>query len=853
MANEYGGQGANAFVQGFQGGYSFVDKAQQASDEAKLREQKIKKSVTDNKLLDIAYDDVAGPSQAEQEVSQLRQQVEQQGKTIQATNSSSMRKDLNEATLPTNGQDRSKMVETLKARFKTNPDVYKALGIQNANTMGILNANDQKDRNWITGTLEQNGVTPESQGVAPDSPEWQDIVNKAIDGYPAMKADGAIVDLVGLSIGTGSASMANPEYNARMEQNLTELWGRVTRSADNVETALSTEPGEPMPTQVEVEQNQMISPVTGEEIGMNGQGATVKETTPMTEDPITITNLDRLKEKEGFRAKAYKDTEGYWTIGYGHKINPDEQHLMDANLGEEEATQLLAKDAKAHEEKFTTKEPWTTELAPKVQEALNDMAYNMGPNWMDKFPSVRKALQEGDHEKAAEVIKGSKYAKQVGKRADENVSMILSGAEQVGTAPEEGVSTYSAEPEVVKAVEQEIVKSGANGQPLNDMRMRKVYSLLGKNYPKDPNEPTAKMKNFEQLRGVVGDDKAFDAVFGDKNSKTLSRIGKTIRDAQDAYANGDKEAGDILMEGARKQANKSTASKYDYDEARKANKELDKLDTLTPEQQSDYDANLEVVQGYEKTTGEQNTEAKLAMGKEAYSLSSQHTNAVEEAISGRGKPLDAKGEGDLREAQRLMEKTEGEKVKTRDSKVIESMQANQLGANEIASALNRFKDGDLQHVEKGVIDNLVQYVETKLPTTEGISEDRKATIEANIKEGTALGYLQATLIKAMSGTAASDAEVQRLTKVMQGNNWDQPEALKVALKEFYDVLGRQQKTYRNQLEVSPYSGYKLSMVDKVEDGTEKPKGAVTVDSTVPQGYKKQHNTKTGEYRLVEVK
>jgi lysozyme len=52
-----------------------------------------------------------------------------------------------------------------------------------------------------------------------------------------------------------------------------------------------------------------------------------------------------ITQWEGFSPIAYKDVAGYWTIGYGHLILPNEQHLMAATLTKQEAMSLKKKDA----------------------------------------------------------------------------------------------------------------------------------------------------------------------------------------------------------------------------------------------------------------------------------------------------------------------------------------------------------------------------------------------------------------------------------------------------------------------------------------------------------------------------
>ena len=52
-----------------------------------------------------------------------------------------------------------------------------------------------------------------------------------------------------------------------------------------------------------------------------------------------------ITQWEGFRPTAYQDVAGYWTIGYGHLILPNEQHLRTATLTKEQALALKKKDA----------------------------------------------------------------------------------------------------------------------------------------------------------------------------------------------------------------------------------------------------------------------------------------------------------------------------------------------------------------------------------------------------------------------------------------------------------------------------------------------------------------------------
>ena len=61
---------------------------------------------------------------------------------------------------------------------------------------------------------------------------------------------------------------------------------------------------------------------------------------------IADSTLDYITKEEGFRNRAYRDSKGLLTIGVGHLIKPDEQHLVSATLTDEQVKELLKSDLK---------------------------------------------------------------------------------------------------------------------------------------------------------------------------------------------------------------------------------------------------------------------------------------------------------------------------------------------------------------------------------------------------------------------------------------------------------------------------------------------------------------------------
>ena len=59
---------------------------------------------------------------------------------------------------------------------------------------------------------------------------------------------------------------------------------------------------------------------------------------------IAKSTLDFIIKEEGARNKAYKDSKGLWTIGVGHLIKADEQHLINTTLTDAQVEDLLKSD-----------------------------------------------------------------------------------------------------------------------------------------------------------------------------------------------------------------------------------------------------------------------------------------------------------------------------------------------------------------------------------------------------------------------------------------------------------------------------------------------------------------------------
>jgi len=136
---------------------------------------------------------------------------------------------------------------------------------------------------------------------------------------------------------------------------------------------------------------------------------------------------ESIKRHEGFREKAYYDTVGVLTIGYGTNLvelantNPD-MLLRIAREGFDITEPLAAtlmhdlfEDSVLTAERFAG-DVWN-ELTERQRAVLIDMAYNLGATRLATFKNMRKHLRALEFNDVADHMLASKWAQQVGKRA----------------------------------------------------------------------------------------------------------------------------------------------------------------------------------------------------------------------------------------------------------------------------------------------------------------------------------------------------------------------------------------------------------------------------------------------------
>lgn len=120
---------------------------------------------------------------------------------------------------------------------------------------------------------------------------------------------------------------------------------------------------------------------------------------------------EQLLVDEGLRLKPYRCTAGKLTIGVG-------RNLEDKGISAAEALGLLDNDIGEFWKELTSLLPWVLTAPEAVQEVLLNMAFNLGVPGLLKFKETLRLLQSGGYSLAAQAMLDSKWAKQVGPRAE---------------------------------------------------------------------------------------------------------------------------------------------------------------------------------------------------------------------------------------------------------------------------------------------------------------------------------------------------------------------------------------------------------------------------------------------------
>jgi lysozyme len=139
-----------------------------------------------------------------------------------------------------------------------------------------------------------------------------------------------------------------------------------------------------------------------------------------------VTAEELIKRHEGLRLRPYRDSVGILTVGYGHNLEATGEPIP-AFITEQKAQEyFLADYAKAMNACMVTVPGFPT-LGDPRRGVMIDMAFNLGQAGLARFRKMLACIGRQDWPGAAREMIDSKWARQVGIRATENVFMMLTG------------------------------------------------------------------------------------------------------------------------------------------------------------------------------------------------------------------------------------------------------------------------------------------------------------------------------------------------------------------------------------------------------------------------------------------
>ena len=139
-----------------------------------------------------------------------------------------------------------------------------------------------------------------------------------------------------------------------------------------------------------------------------------------------------LRWHEGVRSDLYLCTAGKCTIGVGHNLEAkgskkEIEFYKNNRASNEQIEQWLTKDIQdvvSKLDKALGKETWYQNLSPNRKMVLVDMGFNLGTDGLLKFDRTLELMKNSNFEQAAEQMLKSKWAKQVGDRANRLAEIV---------------------------------------------------------------------------------------------------------------------------------------------------------------------------------------------------------------------------------------------------------------------------------------------------------------------------------------------------------------------------------------------------------------------------------------------
>ena len=136
-------------------------------------------------------------------------------------------------------------------------------------------------------------------------------------------------------------------------------------------------------------------------------------------------NVDKLREQlkidEGVKYEVYNDHLGYPTFGIGHLVTEQDQEYgkpVGTPVSEERVNAVFDNDVAIYMSEAKKVFPNLEQLPEEAQQVIVNMTFNMGAPRLAKFKKFIAGVNASDWNTAAVEMMDSRWAKQVGNRAE---------------------------------------------------------------------------------------------------------------------------------------------------------------------------------------------------------------------------------------------------------------------------------------------------------------------------------------------------------------------------------------------------------------------------------------------------
>ncbi len=148
---------------------------------------------------------------------------------------------------------------------------------------------------------------------------------------------------------------------------------------------------------------------------------------------MNLTKLEaQLALEEGNPPRTYLDSKGILTGGIGHNLIDEPEPGFDrigVIVPPEVCTRWFLNDIQDSIDDANRELPWWTDLNDVRQNALLNLLFNMGWSGLSTFKNTLKMFEIGDYRGAANGLRNSQYAREVGPTRSRRVAAMIETGE----------------------------------------------------------------------------------------------------------------------------------------------------------------------------------------------------------------------------------------------------------------------------------------------------------------------------------------------------------------------------------------------------------------------------------------